>query len=124
VKPNSRRGGHYAETRVVGVPADPNGNREQRRAAQILRRRADRRPAVSPEDVWSENIRRTREHFTDDHGLPGTECETYCSFAGEVTHCPIDVTKDGQGPVSQSDPDYHRTVCWCRREGCTRYDDR
>lgn len=70
---------------------------------------------------WAENHRLTTEHRSGDHGLPGTPCEHYCEFAGEVTHSPIAVDKDGNGPVDEWGDDYDRTICWCGREGCTRY---
>jgi hypothetical protein len=33
---NNRRGGHVAEPRFRGITANPNGNREERRAAKKL----------------------------------------------------------------------------------------
>lgn len=56
-----------------------------------------------------------------DHGLPGDECERYCRHTGDRTHCPIGVDAHGHGPVSPGTPEYVREVCWCGREGCTRY---
>ncbi len=69
----------------------------------------------------SEIAKAWRAHLTPDHGLPETECETYCSMSGDVTHLAIGVDKDGRGPVFEHEPGYTETVCWCQRPGCTLY---
>jgi hypothetical protein len=46
---NTRSGGHASEMRPRYIVADPNGNREQRRAAKKLAK-AERRAAPKPSD--------------------------------------------------------------------------
>ena len=36
-------------------------------------------------------------------------------------HMKIGVTKDGNGPVDDQDPDFDHYACWCGKPGCQKY---
>jgi len=41
--------------------------------------------------------------------------------AGLPKHLPIGVDKNGQGPVSERDPEFVRLECWCGEKNCKKY---
>lgn len=43
-------------------------------------------------------------------------------YRGDLpVHQQIGVNKKGDGPVSEFDSDYDRTVCWCGDDNCEKY---